>query len=262
MQMNAGMFDLTDRIAVVVGGSRGLGKAIAQGLAEAGADIVIASRKLDACKRAADEIATATGRRTQPIGVHIGHWEELDPFADACVAAMGRIDILVNCAGMSPTYPDLTSVSETLWDKVQAVNVKGPFRLTATVAGRMASSGGGSIINISAVGSVQPDPDALPYVAAKAALNALTVGFSRAYAPKVRVNGILPGMFATEMAHSWSMEAIERRSKAITLGRLGNASEIVGAAIYLASDASSYTTGTMLNVDGGFTLLPKSLAGD
>ena len=186
-------FDLTDRVAVVTGGSRGLGLAMARGLAEAGAAVVIASRKFDACERAAAEIAATTGRTTLPVACHVGRWSECDELVDQVLDRFGRIDVLINNAGMSPLYSDLESVTEELYDKTLAVNLKGPFRLGARVGAHMAAHDGGSIINVGTIGSMLAGPTELPYACAKAGLNALTVGLAEAYAPKVRVNAILPG---------------------------------------------------------------------
>jgi NAD(P)-dependent dehydrogenase (short-subunit alcohol dehydrogenase family) len=159
----------------------------------------------------------------------------------------------VNNAGMSPLYPDLTSVSEELWDKVVGVNLKGPFRLTALVGTRMADGPyGGSIINVSSTGSLRPAPDMLPYDAAKAGLNALTEGFAKAFGPTVRVNCIMAGPFLTDIAEgSWGPAAREHGLPHHALGRAGEPEEIIGAALYFATDASSYTSGAILRVDGG-----------
>ena len=170
---------------------------------------------------------------------------------DAAYDRFGRLDVLVNNAGKSPLYPSLTEVDERLWDSVLAVNLKGPFRLTALAGARMAAGDGGSIINISSTASVHPRPDVVPYAAAKAGLNAITTGFALAYGPKVRVNCIMAGPFLTDISKAWDMEAFSRRACSHALQRGGNPDEIVGAALYFASDASSFTTGAVLTVDGG-----------
>jgi NAD(P)-dependent dehydrogenase (short-subunit alcohol dehydrogenase family) len=245
-------FDLTDRVAVVTGGSRGLGREMVLAFARAGADVVIASRKLESCQALAREVETETGRRAVAHACHVGHWQELDRLADAAYRAFGKVDVLVNNAGLSPLYDQVVNVSEELYDKVLAVNLKGPFRLTALVGTRMAAGAGGSIINVSSVGAIRPYGDIVPYAAAKAGLNAMTVAFAHAFGPKVRVNCIMPGTFVTDINRGWDWE--EFRAKHATrfaLRRAGEAAEIVGAALYLASDASSYTTGTILKVDGG-----------
>ncbi len=246
------LFDLTGRVALITGGSRGLGREMARAFAELGADVVIASRKQDSCDAAAEEIAKATGRRVLGRACHVGKWKELEALADDAYQHFGKVDILVNNAGMSPLYPSVDAVSEELWDKVLDVNLKGPFRLTALVGSRMARGDGGSIINISSGAAKRPTPDVIPYAAAKAGLEAMTVGFAHAFGPKVRVNAIQAGPFFTDISKAWDMEAFERRAKsAIALRRGGEPEEIVGAAVYLASRASSFTTGAVLAVDGG-----------
>jgi NAD(P)-dependent dehydrogenase (short-subunit alcohol dehydrogenase family) len=142
-------------------------------------------------------------------------------------------------------------VSEELFDKVVAVNLKGPFRLAALVGTRMAAGDGGSIINISSAGALRPRADILPYAAAKAGLNALTQGLAYAFGPSVRCNAIVAGTFMTDVSSSWDINAFNARAQAFALQRGGQPDEIVGAALYLASDASSYTTGSLLTVDGG-----------
>ncbi|MBV8984369.1 MAG: SDR family NAD(P)-dependent oxidoreductase, partial [Acidimicrobiia bacterium] len=126
-------FDLTDKVAIVTGGSRGLGHSTVLGLARAGADVVIASRKLDNCKAVADEVEEKTGRKALAVACHVGHWDQLDGLVDAAYDRFGKVDVLVNNAGMSPLYPDLMSVTEELYDKVFDVNLKGPFRLAVLV---------------------------------------------------------------------------------------------------------------------------------
>lgn len=160
--MTNASFDLTGRVAVVTGGSRGLGRAIAEGFAAAGADIVVASRKIESCEQAAQHISAATGRLIQPVACHVGRWDDCDGLIDATIARFGRIDILVNNAGMSPLYESLDSVTEELYDKTMAVNLKGPFRLAVRAATQMAKTGGGSIINIGPIGSLLASPHELP----------------------------------------------------------------------------------------------------
>jgi NAD(P)-dependent dehydrogenase (short-subunit alcohol dehydrogenase family) len=244
-------FDLTDRIALVTGGSRGLGREMVLAFARAGADVVIASRKQDACQALAEEVRAETGRRALGVGCHVGRWAECDRLADRVLEQFGRVDVLVNNAGMSPLYPSLAEVSEELYDKVLAVNLKGPFRLSARIGTAMAAGAGGSIIHVSSVAAVQPTPSEVPYGAAKAGLNNLTLSLARAFAPRVRVNCIMPGPFLTDISKAWPAEVHAAVEHAVPLGRGGEAREIVGAALYLASDASSYTTGAVLKVDGG-----------
>lgn len=244
-------FDLNGRVALVTGGSRGLGRAMALGLARAGADVVIASRNGAACDEFAAEMTAETGRRALGVETHVGRWESLDRLVDTVYLEFGKVDVLVNNAGMSPLYDSVENVSEELFDKTIGVNLKGPFRLMATVGSRMAAGDGGSIINISSAGAVHPRPHILPYAAAKAGLNALTIGFAHAWGPTVRVNAIMAGTFLTDVSRSWDAEAFARRAEGFALGRGGEPEEIVGAALYLASDLSTYTTGSIITVDGG-----------
>ena len=244
-------FDLSGRVAVVTGGTRGLGLAMARGFAQAGAAVVVVSRKPDAC----DEVAAALraeGANAAAYACHVGHWDEIDGLVDGVYRDFGRVDVLVNNAGVSPMYDKLTDVSEELFDKVIAVNLKGPFRLAALVGERMVAGGeGGSIINVSSTGAVRPTRDIVPYAAAKAGVNAMTVGLAHALGPHVRVNAIMPGPFLTTISQAWDMDVFAERARTFPARRAGEADEIVGAALYLASDASSYTTGTILTVDGG-----------
>ena len=246
-------FDLSGRTALVTGGSRGIGRAAAQALAEAGADVVVASRNEASCRRAADEIAAATGRRAFAHACHVGHWDEIDRLADAAWRYTGRLDILVNNAGMSPLYDRVTDVTEELFDKVVGVNLKGPFRLTAVIGSQMAErAGGGSIINVSSVGGIRPQPDTIPYSAAKAGLNAMTIAFAHLLGPVVRVNAVAPGRFLTDVSKHWDPAQLRAASAFIALRRAGAPEEMAGAIVYLAGDAASYTTGALLRIDGGW----------
>lgn len=241
------LFDFTGKVALVTGGSRGLGLQMVRAFAKRGADVIIASRKLDACEAAAAEVR-AMGRRAMAHAVHAARWDELDRLVEAAYAEFGRVDILVNNAGMSPAVPS-HEISEQLFDSVVGLNFKGPFRLATQVAHRMSQGEGGVIINVSSTASVNPTPGVVPYSGAKAALNAMSVSLSREYGPKVRVNALVPGPFLTDIANAWTPEARERSPNA--LGRPGRPEEIVTAALFLASPSSSFTTGAVVRVDGG-----------
>jgi NAD(P)-dependent dehydrogenase (short-subunit alcohol dehydrogenase family) len=245
------LFDLTGRVALVTGGSRGLGREMVLGFARAGADVVIASRKLEACQKVAREVEELTGRQALPHACHVGHWDELPGLVDAAYERFGHVDVLVNNAGMSPLYDDVATVSERLWDSVLNVNLKGPFRLSALVGPRMIEAGRGSIINVSTTGSIRPAPDIVPYASAKAGLNAMTQALAQAFGPTVRVNCLMPGPFFTDVSRFWDLEQAERGFRRHALQRGGQPPEIVGAALFLASDASSFTTAAVLRVDGG-----------
>lgn len=239
------------KVVLITGGSRGLGRAMALGFAGQGANIVVASRKLAVCQATAKEVE-ALGAEAMPYAVHVGHWDELEPMIDAVYQRFGRLDVLINNAGMSPLYESLDLVTEELFDKVIGVNLKGPYRLSALAGSRMAKADGGVIINVSSTAAVSKSPNSEPYGAAKAGLNAITRSFAYAYGPKVRVNCIMAGPFLTDISKAWDMESFNRRAAtAIPMRRGGQPDEIVGAALYFASDAAAFTTGAILAVDGG-----------
>ena len=246
----AARFDLSGKVALVTGGSRGLGRAMVLAFAAAGADVIVASRKLDACGEVA-ELARAMGRRALAVACHVGHWDELAGLTDAAYDTFGRVDVLVNNAGMSLVYRDLSDVTEQMWDKVVDLNMKGVFRLTTLVGERMRQAGRGSVVNVSSTGSIRPTPSIIPYAAAKAGVNSMTAAFALALGPEVRVNCIMAGPFFTDIAKAWDMPAIDRGLQAHALRRGGEPDEVVGAALYFASDASSFTSGSVLRVDGG-----------
>ena len=245
-------FDLTGKVALVTGGSRGLGREMVLAFADAGADVIIASRKLDSCEETAAEVHQRTGRRALPVACHVGDWSQVEALAETAYREFGKVDVLVNNAGMSPIYDHVNNVTEALYDKVLDVNLKAPFRLTAMVGTRMVEAGGGSIIMVSSTASLHPGANVISYAAAKAGVNAMTVGFAKHFAPTVRVNCIVPGPFLTDISKAWDLEAFNKNAKAtIPLQRGGEPGEIVGAALYFASEASSYTTGSLLTVSGG-----------
>ena len=260
MKSFTALHDLTGKVAVVTGGSRGIGRAIAQTLAEAGADVVVASRKLEACEAAAEQIRASTSsastssrastsNRAVAIACHVGRWADCDGLIARTLDQFGRLDVLVNNAGMSPVYESLDTISEELYDKTLAVNLKGPFRLAAVAAAHMAAHDGGSIINIGTAGSLVASAGQLPYACAKAGLNAMTVGLADAYAPKVRVNAILPGPFRTDASKAWAPPGPD--APFVPLRRMGEPEEVAPLALHLASAASSFTTGAIIRVDGG-----------
>lgn len=245
-------FRLDGKVAVVTGGSRGLGREMVLAFAQAGADVVIASRKFDNCAELAELVEQTTGRQALPLALHVAHWDEIEPFVNTIYERFGKVDVLVNNAGLSPLYDRVADVSEQLYDTVFGVNLKGAFRLSALIGTRMSEGAGGSIINVSSGAAQQSKPHIIPYAAAKAGLNSITVGFARTFGPKVRVNCIMPGPFLTDISNAWDLEAFKKRAKEqFALGRGGEPDEIVGAALYFASDASSFTTGAILAVDGG-----------
>ena len=245
------IIDLSGKVALITGGSRGLGREIALAYAEAGADVIIASRKFDACVAVAAEIE-AMGRQALPIAANVGQWEGCDALIAAAYKRFGRVDILVNNAGKSPLYDNLTNIDERLYDSVLNLNLKGPFRLSAVIGERMAAGDGGSIINISSLAAIRPQKHVVTYAAAKAGMNAMTEAMADALGPKVRVNCIMPGPFLTDVSKAWDIKKFARRAlENIALRRGGEPEEIVGAALYLASELSSYTTAAIIRIDGG-----------
>jgi NAD(P)-dependent dehydrogenase (short-subunit alcohol dehydrogenase family) len=243
--------DLTGKVALVTGGTRGLGRCMVSALAAAGADVVVTSRNADACRDVAEQVSKESGRRALGRACHVGRWNEIGHLVDDAYAEFGRIDILVNNAGISPLYASLDAVSEELFDKTIAVNLKGPFRLSALVGTRMAQGDGGSIISIASTAAIKPRPAYVPYAAAKAGLIAMSEGLARTFGPSVRSNVVMAGPFATDITAGWDWDAFNARVREFALGRIGQPGEIVGAVLYLASELSSYTTGAVIRVDGG-----------
>jgi NAD(P)-dependent dehydrogenase (short-subunit alcohol dehydrogenase family) len=243
----ADYFDMTGKVALVTGGSRGLGYEMAKGFAACGADVIVVSRKADACEAVAEEIR-GMGRRALALGCHVGQWDEIPALVDAAYGAFGKVDVLVNNAGIAPTAPKSSDVSEELFDKTVGVNFKGPFRLSALIGDRMVEAGSGAIINISSLAAEKPSPTYPVYAGAKAALNIMTRDHALEFGPTVRVNCIMCGPFWTDIAKSWR-EAADRNSPA-AMRRIGRPEEIVTTALYLASDSSSFTTGAIIHLDG------------
>jgi NAD(P)-dependent dehydrogenase (short-subunit alcohol dehydrogenase family) len=240
-------FDFTGKVALVTGGSRGLGYQMVRAFAERGADVIVASRKLDNCEKVAEEVRSL-GRRAMAVSVHAAKWDSVDALIAASYEELGRVDILVNNAGMSPAMAS-HEVSEELFDSVVGLNFKGPFRLASQVAKRMQDGEGGVIINVSSSGSLMPLPYVIPYGSAKAALNAMTRSLAAEYGPTVRVNTLCPGPFLTDISNAWPEE--QRTTTANALGRPGRPEEIVPAALFLASPSSTFANGAMVRVDGG-----------
>jgi NAD(P)-dependent dehydrogenase (short-subunit alcohol dehydrogenase family) len=228
---------------------------MAQGLAEAGADVVVSSRRQDACDAVAAGIAADTGRRAVGIACHMGDWDAAPGFVDAILDAYGRIDVLVNNAGIHPGPMPIAELTLAYWEKLYDVNVRGPARLAGLVAPKMRDTGGGSIVNISTVGAYAGGPNVGVYTSGKAALIALTKAMAKEWAPwGIRVNAISPGPFLSEMmlgAERLSEGFLDRSAAATIQKRVAAPEEIVGAIVYFAGDASSYVTGEDHVVSGG-----------
>jgi NAD(P)-dependent dehydrogenase (short-subunit alcohol dehydrogenase family) len=242
-------FRLDGKVVLVTGASKGLGRAMALGFAESGADVVVSSRRVDACEKVAAEIREI-GRRAEAIACHVGVWSDCDALIASTIARMGRLDVLVNNAGIAPVPPSLSGVTEELFDKTIAVNLKGPLRLMG-LAGDVIPVGG-SIINIGSKASTRPTPHTVVYAAAKAGLNTITRTTAREFGPKgIRVNTIVCGPFQTDSSGIPNAEAERQLVAALPLGRIATPDEIVGTALFLASPASAYMTGALLDLDGG-----------
>jgi NAD(P)-dependent dehydrogenase (short-subunit alcohol dehydrogenase family) len=249
------IFDIAGRVAVVTGSTRGIGRAILEGLSQAGASVVVSSRKQDRCDEVAAQIRGAGGKAVG-IACHVGDWDAIPEFVDAVVDQYGRIDVLFNNAGINPPVEDVNDVSVELWRKVFNVNVEGALRMSQCVAPIMRDGGGGSIVNVGSMEGYCPShARSVVYGASKAALRNLTVSMANAWSPwAVRVNLLCPGPFATEMlldaerAFPGSLDLLAGMNPQ---HRVAELSEIVGPALYLASDASSFVTGDDIAVSGG-----------
>jgi NAD(P)-dependent dehydrogenase (short-subunit alcohol dehydrogenase family) len=241
------IFDFTGKVVIVTGATRGLGRAIAFGFAERGAHLVICSRKAEACDDMVAELAKM-GCRALAHPCHIGQWDQLEHLIDHVMAQFGRIDVLVNNAGIAPSTPSSLEMPEDLFDKIVGVNLKGPFRLSALAFPYLQETGG-SIINITSTGAIRPAPAYPVYAAAKGALNIITKAQAMEFGPHVRVNAIMAGPFWTDISKAWREDYDQSAPSAVR--RIGQPEEIVSTALYLASPMSSYTNGTIVQVDGG-----------
>lgn len=247
-------FSLEGKVALISGGSRGIGKVAAIGFAEAGADVVVASRKLPDLEQVASEVKKL-GRKALPIAAHLGRLEEITNLVQAVYKEFGRIDILVNNAGTSPAIAPMIDIDERLWDSVINLNLKGVAFLSQAAARIMRDHGGGSIINVSSVTAFRHEPNVGVYSISKIAVIRLTEIMAQELAQyNIRVNAIAPGHVHTRLGDSifevlpeYKKELIRK----IPMGRIGEPEELMGALLYLASDASSYTTGETIVVDGG-----------
>jgi NAD(P)-dependent dehydrogenase (short-subunit alcohol dehydrogenase family) len=255
--------DLSGKVAVVTGGSRGLGLEIARGLSRAGAIVAIASRKLDACQAVADELIAAGGQASAHA-FDAGNWSACDQLYNEVTARWGGAQILINNAGKSPIAPSSLETSEELFDKIIAINLRSTFRLSALFGAHMYARDGGAIVNISSSGSLKPDPSFAPYAAAKCGVNVLTETFAQEFGPKVRVNTVMPGPFHTDATRAWShSDGFTRQApRILPMARAGNPPEIVGAVLYMVSDLASFTTGACLAVDGGHHVGARSASAE
>ncbi|WP_116365376.1 SDR family NAD(P)-dependent oxidoreductase [Parahaliea mediterranea] len=251
--------DLSGKVALVTGGSRGLGRAMVMGLAQAGADVIIASRRQESCQAVAEAVQRDTGRRALPVAAHTGQMNDLDRLIDTSYQAFGRVDVLINNAGINPAMGELSALPPELFQKMFDVNTKGPWYLASRLAPRMAQHGGGSIINVLSVGALKPSALQGFYASTKAALQALTRVMAAEWAGQgIRVNALAPGSYHSDLfdGSAAAIPGFEDGAKAASLQkRVAETEEIIGPVLYLASDLSAYTTGHTLVSDGGYMVL-------
>ncbi|MCU1375891.1 MAG: gno 1 [Actinomycetia bacterium] len=246
-----GLFDLTGKVAIVTGSTKGLGRAMVEGLADAGATVVVSSRKQDLC----DQVAAEIGRGAVGLACHVGEWDAIPAFVEQVRERLGRIDVLVNNAGINPGRLGPSEMTLEYWRKVFAVNLEGPLRMSQQVAPIMHDGGGGSIVNITTMAAYSGGVAVSAYGSSKAGLVNLTKTMAMAWAPwKVRVNSLCPGPFASELTEG--AERLKPGYKDMLAGlnhlkRVAEPAEIVGPVLYLASDASSFVTGDDISCSGG-----------
>jgi NAD(P)-dependent dehydrogenase (short-subunit alcohol dehydrogenase family) len=250
------LFDLTGKVALVTGASKGIGKAIAGLYAQAGAKVVVSSRKQEAVDAVVNEIKSKGGDAIA-IACNVSEAADLQKLMDVTLATYGTLDILVNNAAANPSFGPLVDTTESSFDKIIDVNVKGPFELAKKVYPIMKAKKNGSVINISSVGGLRPEQGLGIYSMSKAALISLTKVMAKEWGDdNIRVNVICPGLIKTKFSEAlWSNEKImHTMMKMLSIKRVGTPEEIAALALYLASDASSYSTGSVFTADGGFTI--------
>ena len=250
-----GLFDLTGKVAIVTGSTKGIGRSMASGLAQAGATVVVSSRKQELCENVASEIEAETGATAFGLACHVGDWDAIPGFVDTVCDRFGHIDVLVNNAGITPTRLTVSEITRDVWQKIFSVNLEGPLRMAQCVAPVMRDHGGGSIVNIASMAAYSGGPGVCAYGASKAALVNLTKSMAQEWVSwNIRVNVLSPGPFLSEMVEGAEKNAPGFK-KMIAGGtlmrRVAEPPEIVGPVLYLASDASSFVTGDDISVSGG-----------
>ena len=248
------LFDFSGKTVLVTGGSRGLGYEMVKAFAEQGADIIIVSRKLDACEEVAEEVRKL-GRKALALSAHCGKWEEIDPMIEKAYEAFGKVDILVNNAGI--TRDNLAMrMKDDEWDQVIRINLEASFRLMRASARPMMKAKGGRIISITSVVGHTGNPGQMNYVAAKAGLTGMSKSLAQELASRnITVNCVAPGFIRTAMTDALNDEQKAAINGRIPMGRMGEGDEIGAAVAYLASDEAAYVTGQTLHVNGGMAMM-------
>jgi NAD(P)-dependent dehydrogenase (short-subunit alcohol dehydrogenase family) len=250
------LFDLTDKVALVTGASRGIGESIAKLLAQHGAHVIVSSRKFDDCQTVVDEIVAAGGS-AQALACHIGEIEQIDAIFAAIDQQHGKLDILVNNAAANPYFGHILETDLSAFQKTVDVNIRGYFFMSTQGAKLMKDSGGGSIVNVASINGVIPGDFQGIYSITKAAVISMTKAFAKECAQfNIRANALLPGGTDTKFASTLvnNPKILEQMLRHVPMKRVAQPDEMAGTVLYLASDASSYTTGTAINVDGGYLI--------
>ncbi len=247
--------NLEGKVAVVNGASRGIGEAIARGLAACGAEVVLSSRKQESVQEVADSII-ADGGQAVARACHAGHLDEIETLIEGVRKDFGRLDILINNAATNPFYGPAAELPPAAFDKTVEVNLKGPYYMMSRVVPLMAQNGGGSVVNVASVAALISLPGQAVYAMTKAALISLTKSFAKEYGQMgIRVNAILPGIVETRLAAALvDNPGIQKKLSGLPVPRVGQPEDMVGGVLYLVSAGSAYTTGTTLIMDGGLTL--------
>jgi NAD(P)-dependent dehydrogenase (short-subunit alcohol dehydrogenase family) len=255
--MKKDMFSLEGKVAIVTGASKGIGEAIARVFAQYGAKVVISSRKQADLVVLAEEIKNEYRAEVLPLAAHAGDINQLQELLTKTIEVFGKVDILVNNAATNPVFGPSLDCSGDAFDKIMQVNVKSPFEFAKLVYPFMRQNGGGSIVNISSIAGSTPDPGLGMYSVSKAALNMLTKVLAKEWGiDGIRVNALSPGLIKTKFSQAlWeNPKMLEHFTKRLPIARMGSVDEIAALVLYLASDASAYTTGVNFQVDGGTTI--------
>lgn len=254
--MITNLFDLSDKVAIITGASKGIGESIAEMYGAAGARVIISSRKQEAVDKVAESIIKKGGQ-AKAVACHMGEESDIARLVTETIAAYGTIDIVVNNAAVNPVFGPVVETDGTAFDKIMNVNVKGPFELAKRAYPYMKQKKSGSVINISSIGGLRPEPGLGMYSVSKAALISITKVMAKEWGEdNIRANVICPGLIKTKFSEAlWSNEKImHTMMKILPIKRVGTTEEIAALALYLASDASAYSTGSVFTADGGFTI--------